>query len=262
MGSRDPVIALPIEVAMKTLTREDESDLSKLILSGNDRGHKAYKELVESNLRLVRAIVQNYRGRGVSMRNLISSGNMGLMRAATKFDPRRGAKFSSYAQWWINRSIKEELARGGNYLSVSPSTLRRARRLEKVAHVFQERHHREPSAEELAAAAKETIRRVRSLIDLFRFKTSSIEHGLELGHEVAAEAGNFLADDDTCRLLRSCLLRLPEREQIVIVARFGLEGSQMTLKAVGKRLGLTSERVRQLETMALGHLKEMMERGG
>lgn len=261
MDSRDPVIALPIEVAWKSLTREDERDLSFAILSGKDEGNRAYKELVEANLRLVRKIAHDYKGMGVSLKNLISSGNIGLLKAATKFDIRKGAKFSSYAQWWINRSIREEIARNSNPLSVSPSTMRRARKLATVSRAFEDRHGYEPDDAELAAASKETARRVRCLSVLSRLSFSSIEHSAEMGHELAAEQKEVFADDDTVYRLRSCLLRLSEKERAVIDGRFCLSGPQMTLKAIGRRLGLTSERVRQIEAQALQRLRKMMEGG-
>jgi len=261
MGSRERVIALPAEIARKSLTREQERSLSKAIMSGNDERHEARNELIESNLRLVRKIAQGYSGKGVTLPELISSGQLGLMMAATKYDGRPSTKFSSYAQWWIRRSIREEIAKKSNLLTISPSTLRRAKRLAAVARAYEEKYGHEPTISELAAEAKETLRRVRCLACVSNFSFSSLERNREAGHEVAAEEKQRLADADTVHKLHRCLQRLPEKERAVIDARFGLSGNEHTLKAVGRKLSLSSERVRQIELLALERLRQMLEEG-
>lgn len=242
------------------LPRWREIELAQAIESGDER---ALHSLVEANLRLVVSVAKGYQHRGLSLNDLVQEGTLGLMRAAEKFDWRRGFKFSTYATHWIRQSVTRALADKGRAIRLPAHVDAEFLRLRRAEGDLVERLGREPSAAEVAAALECEPERVETLRALPLV-------GASLNRPVGdgpAELGELIADPDVedplervdQELRRAELERrvseLPERHQCVLRHRFGLSGAKaMTLEELGETLGVTRERVRQLEAHALQRL--------
>ncbi len=226
------------------------------------------RALIEANLRLVLKIANDFIGRGLSWDDLVSEGNRGLITAAHRFDPNRGAKFSTYSSWWIKQTIRQALAEQAQTIRIPIGTQLRWKRIRYQAHKLTRTLGREPSDEELAAACQlplVTVKRLRRarLIDI-----QSLNAAVSPDESDGAEILDFLADEktpppDEAQLkqeevaeLREVLAKLPEREQKILQLRFGLNGEPIrTLEEVGKLIGCTNERVRQIQNQALRKLQ-------
>jgi RNA polymerase primary sigma factor len=246
------------------LTASEEVALAKRI----ERGDGAAKErMINSNLRLVISIAKRYQGHDVPLGDLVQDGVIGLNRAVEKFDWRRGFKFSTYATWWIRQACQRAISSQSATIRVPSHVHERRLKLARVARPLSVRLGREPTREELAEAAELTLRHVDEALDAAEAPVSLNQRvGVEEEGELGDLFGDPLAADpedeavDSLRRLevRSALGRLPERERRVLELRFGLDGDPQPLETIGKELGISRERVRQVESEAMAILAELL----
>jgi RNA polymerase primary sigma factor len=253
--------------AQKRLARNGiHSEDDKLKLRRYIReGDRSRDHLIKANTRLVVSIAKKYMGQGVPFSDLIQEGNLGLMKAVEKFDYRRGYKFSTYATWWIRQAITRALADQGRTIRVPVHMSDRIRKLHQVSRQLEQIWGRKPTPEELADHMELEPSKVRWMLRVSRHPVS-LER--PVGEEEDSELGNFIEDEDAPtppdaayhRLLQEkledVLSTLTPREARILRLRFGLQnGRSYTLEEVGKKFGLTRERIRQIEGQALRKLR-------
>ncbi|MCG3137155.1 MAG: RNA polymerase principal sigma factor HrdB [Phycisphaerae bacterium] len=229
---------------------------------------QARDRMVRSNLRLVVNIAKNYTNRGMSLSDLIEEGNLGLLRAVEGFDPDAGTRFSTYASWWIKQAIKRALINSVQPIHIPAYMVDMIARFKQANESFMEREGRAPDIKELAAEMELPERKVRIIkraVKAFSSPTQSgdDENGLPLT-EMLADTKSPRPEDAMFteaegKLLRRLLEQIDEREAKILRMRFGLgESEPMTLKDIGERVGLTRERVRQIENEALRRLNQLV----
>ena len=244
------------------LTAAEEVALAKRI----ERGDAAAKErMINSNLRLVISIAKRYQGHDVPLLDLVQDGVIGLNRAVEKFDWRRGFKFSTYATWWIRQACQRAIAGQSRTIRVPSHVEERRVKLSRARRQLETRLGREPTREELAEATGLSKEHVNEALDVAEARVSLNQ---TVGAEDEGELGDLFSDpsaDDPAerafesleRLgIRRSVASLPERERRVIELRFGLDGDPQPLESIGKELGISRERVRQLEADALAQLAD------
>jgi RNA polymerase primary sigma factor len=241
------------------LTREEEVDLAKRI----ERGDLEAKErLINSNLRLVIKFARRYQGHGLALQDLVQEAMLGLIRAAEKFDWRRGYKFSTYAVLWIKQAIQRGLDNTGRPVRIPAHVAQRERTVNRIDSELSARLNREPSDEEIAEKAKLPLDEVKAIRDLTRVTTSldaPVGEGDtslgELRAESTASVEDEILERDQENVVGSALATLPEDERRVIELRFGTgEEPETSVREVARRLGVTQERARKLEERALRRL--------
>ena len=273
-----PVVSTPVESTTdalqlflreagrhRLLTAAQEVALAKRIERGDP---EAKAEMIQSNLRLVVSIAKNYRNQGLPFLDLIQEGTLGLIRAVEKFDWRRGFKFSTYATWWIRQAVARALADKGRTIRMPVHIVERMQKINRAERSLWTQLGREPTLDEIADEASLTPQQVLEVRAAARASTSL---DAPIGDQDDAVFGDFVAGDEPLpeetvevrlrrQALQSALASLPDREREVVTLRYGIDGQEpRTLEEIGRCLGLTRERVRQIELESLRRLSMVRE---
>jgi RNA polymerase primary sigma factor len=253
----------------RLLTHEEEIDLSRKVRAGDE---KAREKLIQKNLRLVVSVAKKYRNMGLPFGDLIQEGNIGLMKAVDKYDPERGYRFSTYATWWIRQAVQRAVADKGRTIRVPVHMGEKMRKMARAYNSLSTELSREPTDEEVAERLGWSVGRVKVVKSAIPDATSlnqplsSERNSSELGDFIEDEresgvASQVVREFETRRLMES-VERLPERQRRVLIRRYGLDGEKpATLGDLSGELGVSRERVRQLQREAEGVLRDEGECG-
>ena len=249
------------------ITMEDEVELAKRIREGDQI---ALEKMIKANLRLVVKIAHDYEGLGLPLLDLINEGNIGLMKAVERFDPAKGGKLSTYGAWWIKQSIKRALANQSKTIRLPVHLVDKISKMRRTAMKLQEVLGREPTDEELAEELGMTASRVAQLrtaairpasLDAPIGDEDSNNFSEVVQDENAATPYQELEEKTVSSMLQEMVKTLDTREATILRYRFGLDGgSEKTLEEVGQKFGVTRERVRQIQNIALAKLRKMIEK--
>jgi RNA polymerase primary sigma factor len=263
----DPMKAYMQEISeVPLITREEEVELAAQIRGGSEA---AKHKLVKANLRLVVKIAHDFKGLGLPLLDLISEGNIGLMRAAEKFDPLKGAKFSSYSAWWIKQSMRRALSQKSRTIRVPVASAGKINKIRTAKINLHEQFGRAPTDREIAEHLDLTRRTVQGL-KLADLRTFSLHDPIQKGEDGSFEdiipdtesaTPDIIIQDNEClERLRALLHHLDERERSILTFRYGLDGNRpKTLEEVSAIIGRTRERVRQIQMHALKKLRCLLE---
>lgn len=252
---------------VKLLTPQEEIELAALIKNGSA---EAREHMIKANLRLVVKIAHDYDGLGLPLLDLINEGNIGLMKAVERFDPAKGGKLSTYGAWWIKQSIKRALANQSKTIRLPVHLVDKISRMRRIAMRLHEVLGREPTEEELGQELGMTAARVAQLRQAAIRPTSldapigdddSNTYAEIVQDERAEDPYESLEEKTVNDLLGDLIEKLDERERTILYYRFGLDGgTEKTLEEVGEKFGVTRERIRQIQNLALTKLRRMIEK--
>ena len=269
-SSADPTQIYLSEIGYSPLlSAEEEVHYSRLALKGDEA---ARKKMIESNLRLVVKISRRYINRGLPLLDLIEEGNLGLMRAVEKFDPERGFRFSTYATWWIRQTIERAIMNQTRTIRLPIHVVKELNVYLRAARKLTQQLDHEPTAEEIAEMVDKPIEDVKKLLGL-NDKVSSVDSPLGydenkslldmIPDDNSLDPADVLTDENLKEHIEQWLNELTENQRQVIIRRFGLHGHEKaTLEDVGSAIGLTRERVRQIQVEALKSLRGIFEQYG
>ena len=252
---------------VKLLTPQEEIDLAARIKKGDK---KAREHMIKANLRLVVKIARDYEGIGLPLLDLISEGNIGLMKAVERFDPAKGGKLSTYGSWWIKQSIKRALANQSKTIRLPVHLVDKISKMRRTSMKLQEMLGHEPSDEDLAVELGTTAARVAQMrtasirpasLDAPIGDDDSNNFSEMVEDERAVNPYEELEDNTVTGMLQDMVKHLDAREATILRFRFGLDGgNEKTLEEVGVKFGVTRERVRQIQNLALRKLRKMIEK--